>query len=157
MQTSTKLALGAVAFAALAACDYSGDFLFPGAPDGVESIMDIKNEDGSTFLDIVTADDIDANGLDALAAGAVYAELGPTGDATTAGFTITLTGTGNDVCVWLDPETLHWNQSISPAQPIRKYAYPDNEFDDGDIDLAGGLSVGLLQLSTIRRLTVGAD
>ena len=49
-------------------------------------------------------------------------------------------GTGDDVCVILDPETVFWNQSIAPASRVDQYAYPDYFDDDGDLDLFGGMS-----------------
>ena len=51
-------------------------------------------------------------------------------------------GTGDDVCVVLDPETVFWNQAIAPTamqseEPVR---LPDYFDDDGDLDLFGGMS-----------------
>jgi hypothetical protein len=45
------------------------------------------------------------------------------------------------VCVWADPETVFWSQSVSASNPQAHFSYPDNVRDDGDIDLYAGLSV----------------
>jgi hypothetical protein len=84
-------------------------------------------------LDVETSADVDA--------GAVYGEIGPTDTVKLGGATFTFEGTGEAVCVWVDPETVYWTQSISPTSPNARYVYPDNVYDDGDIDLFAGLSV----------------
>lgn len=69
-----------------------------------------------------------------------YGQLGRAPDLTKGGATFTFMGTGDDVCVVLDPETVFWNQSIAPAGLTEQYAYPDFFDDDGDLDLFGGMS-----------------
>lgn len=69
-----------------------------------------------------------------------YGQLGRAPDLTQGGATFTFMGTGDDVCVILDPETVFWNQSIAPASRVDQYAYPDYFDDDGDLDLFGGMS-----------------
>ena len=69
-----------------------------------------------------------------------YGQLGRAPDLTKGGATFTFMGTGDDVCVILDPETVFWNQSIAPASRVDQYAYPDYFDDDGDLDLFGGMS-----------------
>lgn len=69
-----------------------------------------------------------------------YGQLGRAPDLTKGGATFTFMGTGDDVCVVLDPETVFWNQSIAPAGRVDQYAYPDYFDDDGDLDLFGGMS-----------------
>jgi hypothetical protein len=69
-----------------------------------------------------------------------YGQLGRAPDLTQGGATFTFTGTGDDVCVIVDPETVFWNQSIAPAGRTDQYAYPDHFDDDGDLDLFGGMS-----------------
>ncbi len=69
-----------------------------------------------------------------------YGQLGRAPDLTKGGATFTFMGTGDDVCVILDPETVFWNQSIAPASRTDQYAYPDYFDDDGDLDLYGGMS-----------------
>lgn len=70
----------------------------------------------------------------------VYGQLGTPEPETQGGATFTFKGTGGSVCVIVDPESVYWNQSISPIEPETAYAYPDNIEDDGDVDLFGGLS-----------------
>lgn len=71
----------------------------------------------------------------------VYAELGITGNVSMGGATFSFVGTGDSVCVWVDPESVHWNQSVHATSPQTQFAYPDNMYDDGDIDLYAGFSV----------------
>lgn len=123
--------LGSVAGVLLvsAACDYSGDFLFGGAIEGAPGVVDLGM---LTPVDIV--DSIDINN------GTVYAELGPTGSAEPGGATFTFLGTGGHVCLWVDPELVYWSQSVASRRPDDAYAYPDNVFDDGDVDLFAGFA-----------------
>ena len=130
--------LGLAGAIALSACDYSGAELFPGPPEGLEPIQVITAEDGSEFIVPI---DLDTASLSDVRAAAIYGEVVPTGGVELAGLTFGFEGTGDSVCVWMDVETVSWSQSIAPTDGNRFYAYPDNTFDDGDIDLAGGLSV----------------
>jgi hypothetical protein len=123
---------------ALSGCDFSGDFLFPGLIDGVPPVYVLTQEDGSLFepVDITSIDDVRANTL--------YAEVGPPINSEFGGVTLDFIGTGSDVCVWVDPETVFWNQAVAEnlqSDFARKWTYPDNFYDDGDIDLFAGLSV----------------
>lgn len=124
--------LGGVAAGLLTvvACDYSGDFLFPEPADEVGAVIDLGE------IPIATVDSAE----DAAAA-AIYGQVGATGDATEAGVTYTFTGTGGDVCVWVDPEFLTWNQSVAARGRVNRWAYPDNLDDDGDLDLEVGLAI----------------
>ncbi len=56
------------------------------------------------------------------------------------GATFQFMGTGGDVCIVVDPESIFWNQEISTQSTTVKYKYKDIYQDDGDIDLAVGLS-----------------
>jgi hypothetical protein len=116
---------------ALAACDYNGDRFYGDVLPHVPGVTHLGNEmevyPATTSEEIQTA--------------AIYAELGNVGSVARGGATVNFLGTGGDVCVWVDPETLRWNQSVSKASPADHFTYPDNVFDDGDIDLFGGLSV----------------
>jgi hypothetical protein len=78
---------------------------------------------------------------DAIADNVRYHEVGPTGTTQFGGVTFDFNGTGGDICVWIDPELASWSQSVAPASPVEQWAFPDNIFDDGDLDLEGGLSV----------------
>lgn len=123
--------LGVVAGALLvgAACDYSGDFLFGGAVEGVPGVVDLGELTPATIDNTVD-----------LQVATVYSEVGPTGTAEQGGVTFTFRGTGGHVCVWVDPELVFWNQSVAARRPVGDYAYPDNVFDDGDLDLYAGLA-----------------
>ncbi|MEQ1500864.1 MAG: hypothetical protein ABMB14_01470 [Myxococcota bacterium] len=133
----TTLRFGVLVLAAsLAGCDYSGDFLFASV-EGVDDVRILTGADGGDIVpvDIVTIDDVRAN--------TIYAEVGPSLTTEYGGVTATFTGTGGEVCIWVDPETAYWSQAIGvrPTDDSRKWTYPDNVFDDGDIDLLAGLSV----------------
>lgn len=122
----------------LAGCDYSAEFLFTGQIEGVEDVLVIPNQDGERYhvpANITSHDDIAAN--------AIFAEVSQSTAAALGGATLEFVGTGDSVCVWVDPELAFWSTAVapSPTELGRQYSYPDNPFDDGDIDLAGGLSV----------------
>lgn len=124
--------------AALTACDYTGDWLFGQLVPGVDDVYHLYPSDGSdAFVPVVVAtiDDIDAN--------VVYAEVGPAQTTAGGGVTANFLGTGGSVCVFVDPEATAWNEAVapSPAEAARRFAYPDNVFDDGDIDLTVGQSI----------------
>ncbi len=121
----------------LASCDYSGDFLFGRPVDGLPDIYHITAEDGGPLVpaDIETYEDLQA--------ATIYGELAPPQTTDYGGATFEFTGTGGQVCIWVDPEVAWWNQSVSanPSEEGREWTYPDNGFDDGDIELFAGLSV----------------
>lgn len=137
ISSSRILSLGVVggAWLALTACNSNGDRFFP--PVDVPDVYVLTAEDGGDIVpvDITTVDDIRA--------ATIYAEVGPARTTNYGGVTFELVGTGGPVCLWVDPELVFWNEAIAsrPSETDRKYAYPDNVFDDGDIDLLAGLSV----------------
>lgn len=118
-----------IALLALAGCDYTGDWLFA-RPTDAEPIVD---------LGVITPAAPTSAGE--LADAVIYGEVGATGSAERGGVTFTVTGTGGPVCVWVDPELVFFNQSVSVVRPVPQFQYPDNVFDDGDLDLSAGLSV----------------
>lgn len=137
--TTTALKLGAVSSALFASmgCDYSGDWLFPGVIEDVPGIIHVSDPDDDLYLT-----PSEATTADELRASAIYGELGPAGGVARGGMTVNFLGTGGPICVFVDPETVFWNWSVAPnpsaiAQP---YAYPDNVYDDGDLDVTVGLS-----------------
>jgi hypothetical protein len=134
MHTLVKWA-GLASLAALASCDYSGDFLFAG--ESLDDIWILEAEGGG---DIVPAT---ITTVDELRAATIYAEVGAPTTTAYGGVTFEFLGTGGDVCLWVDPEIAYWSQSIAlrPTADAEKWSYPDNVFDDGDIDLFAGLSV----------------
>jgi hypothetical protein len=70
-----------------------------------------------------------------------YGQLGQAGTGEQGGATFTFTGTGGEVCLIVDPETVFWSRSIeAPPNTEAKFAYPDFYNDDGDLDLFSGMS-----------------
>lgn len=129
--------LGAVGlgYLVLTGCNSNGGFLFPGAP--IPDIYVLEGEDTPEIVpaDIASIDDIRAN--------TIYAEVGAPNIPGRGGVTFDLVGTGDEICIWMDPELAFWNEAVNqnPGPLDRKWAYPDNVFDDGDIDMFAGLSV----------------
>lgn len=121
---------------ALASCDYSGDFLFAQATP-VDDIWILTGPEGG---EIVPAD---VTTVDELRAATIYAEVGAPQTTAFGGVTFSFVGTGDEVCLWVDPEVAYWTQALSPRpdEGAAKWTYPDNVFDDGDLDLLAGLSV----------------
>lgn len=113
----------------LAGCDYSGDWLFAQATDvpGVIHLGEL------TPAVVESRDDIRA--------ATMYSMVGATGTAEQGGVTFTFTGTGSAVCVFVDPETAFWSESTAINGGDKRYEWPDNTQDDGDIDLFAGFSV----------------
>jgi hypothetical protein len=126
---------GALALLSAGSCDYSGDFLF--ADQTLDDIWVLTGPDGGDIVpvQINSAADVVAN--------TIYAEVGAPVTTAYGGITFEFIGTGSDVCLWVDPEIAYWTQSIAqrPTGTAEKWDYPDNVFDDGDIDLLAGLSV----------------
>jgi hypothetical protein len=120
----------------LSGCDYSGQWLFPLSGE-IDDVYILTNADGGPLVpvDIETPDDILAN--------TIYAEVGPSLTTEYGGVTVEFVGTGGPVCLWVDPETAYWNQALEEgvSGEDAKWTFPDNVFDDGDIDLFAGLSV----------------
>jgi len=110
-------------------CDYDGAGLYPQVTE-VPGIID---------LGVVTPSDVtDQSSInDAI----MYAEVGSTGTSQRGGVTMSFVGTGNTLCLWVDPEAAFWDQAVSPISPTQAFAYPDNQADDGDLDMYAGLSV----------------
>jgi hypothetical protein len=69
-----------------------------------------------------------------------YGQVGAPDGVNRGGATFTFTGTGGDVCVMVDPESVFWAPSIEPNDLDYEYTYPDSYPDDGDLDLYAGLS-----------------
>lgn len=114
----------------LAGCDYTGDWLFPTLIEEVPGVQDL----GTLEPDVVTT-------LDEVRAAVRYGEVGATENGEVGGVTFEFEGTGSSVCVWVDPETVYWSQSVAATGPRPWFSYPDNAQDDGDIDLYAGVSV----------------
>ena len=69
-----------------------------------------------------------------------FGQLGQAEDGKKGGATFTFVGTGDEVCLVVDPETVFWSQSIAPGNRQDNFAYPDFYNDDGDLDLFAGMS-----------------
>lgn len=124
-----KLTTVAALLLAASACDYSGDWLFATSVPGVPGVIHLGEITPAT---VNTASQADSN--------AIYGEVGPTGTPEPGGVTFTFTGTGGDVCLWVDPELIYWNQAVAATGRRERYSYPDNVYDDGDLDLYAGLA-----------------
>jgi hypothetical protein len=123
-------------FAALASgCAYDNSFLF--AEQYIDDVWILTNPDGDRIVpaDVATPDDVKA--------ATVYAEVGAPQTSLYGGVTFDFLGTGGDICIWVDPEVAFWNQAVAPRPSVdgEKWTYPDNVFDDGDLDLFVGQSV----------------
>jgi len=127
---SFKLATVCTLLLAATACDYSGDWLFASEVPGVPGVVHLGEV---VPADVNTPTQADQN--------VIYGEVGPTGTPEPGGVTFSFTGTGGDVCLWVDPELVYWNQAVAATRPRTRYAYPDNVYDDGDLDLSAGLAV----------------
>ncbi len=69
-----------------------------------------------------------------------YGQVGTSEIGGGGGATFTFEGTGGQVCLVVDPETVFWNQSVAADNARANYSYPDVEADDGDMDMFAGLS-----------------
>jgi hypothetical protein len=70
-----------------------------------------------------------------------YGQLGQAETGKQGGASFTFTGTGGEVCLIVDPETVFWSRSIKEGPGLEpKFAYPDFYNDDGDLDLFAGMS-----------------
>jgi hypothetical protein len=69
-----------------------------------------------------------------------YHVVGPPSAAVLGGSSATFIGTGGEVCIVVDPESVYWSESVAIQDPDTRYTWPDNFQDDGDVDLLAGLS-----------------
>lgn len=112
-----------------AGCDLDQSFIFPDPIEGVPGVMDL-----GTIVPVPLTTKAEVRGS------IIYGEIGPTGTAQYGGITLSFEGIDGPVCVWVDPELVFWNQSVSQSSPTAGWAEPDNVFDDGDLDLYAGLT-----------------
>lgn len=140
MSARNHLALGVMAGALFVGigCDTDQSFLFPEPIEGVDGVQHLgliapialEGEDGA---DDPTVEDVQGQ--------IIYGEVGPTGSTATGGVTFEFVGVGGDVCIFIDPELVFWNQSVSPTTAVAQYSEPDNSFDDADLDLRAGQKI----------------
>jgi hypothetical protein len=133
---------------AAVACDRSADDLIPMPSDDLPAVIDIGEmavmgagqlaefQDEGSGSKAWCDDNSDAEGRPYC----YYGVLGQAEVGIKGGATFTFRGTGDQVCVVTDPETVFWNTAVASVNPNDKYSYADLEEDDGDIDLFGGLS-----------------
>lgn len=128
----------------MAGCDHQGQLFVPASNPDYPFLQDlgefrvIPEEDAGTANFTLEnhpgADDEGRSGVH-------YGGLGaPEDPAYYGGATFTFEGTGGDVCVVLDVESVYWIQAWSPQADTSSFLYEDNYRDDGDIDLSVGLT-----------------
>lgn len=129
-------------------CDRNGDALVPQPNPDFDPVIEIGKMSTITEAEL---EEIRAEGenakawCDASATGddprkCFYGLLGQAEVGIKGGATLTFDGTGSDVCIIVDPETVFWNAAVAANEPELKFSYPDYEEDDGDIDLFAGMS-----------------
>ncbi len=117
----------------LSACDRDGRDFWVNASN-VEPVVDLGTIETIAVQDIED-NDSELTGLPGL----VYAQVGAADNPSTrSGASFQFFGTGGPVCLFLDPEAIFWNQSISEEGGT--YTYEDRFTDDGDLDMYAGLS-----------------
>lgn len=123
---------------ALTACDRSGQGYVPTPIDGFPGIVHLGE------VTPIAGEDYDADEANdfwpGLIDGATYHTLGPPPVGSTGGATATFMGTGNVMCVFVDPESITWNAEVASQTKRKSLPWPDNVRDDGDIDIKVGLS-----------------
>ncbi|MFT4628012.1 MAG: hypothetical protein ACI8PZ_006706 [Myxococcota bacterium] len=137
MRFTTTAGLGIAAMMFASGCDYTGDWLFAGEVEGLPGVWHMEDQDQRLIVPRVVTT------YEELQDATIYAEVGPSGTTELGGVTIEFEGNGSDICVWVDPETVWWNQAVNPSAvgAAEFWTYPDNVYDDGDLDLYVGLSV----------------
>ncbi len=139
MSSSIRWALFFGAAASLSACDRNGRDLVQRPDDNFDPVKELGE---INVIEADTARAIGSLGCEAEdgSPNCFYDQVGTPPAGTRGGVTFSFKGTGEAVCIIMDPEAVSWNQSISPTEPNSAYIYPDNIRDDGDLDLFGGLS-----------------
>lgn len=129
-----------------AGCDRSGSDLLPDVHKGFPSVIEVGELKVLTLdqvAELQAADDPAAWCAQVDENGAQYCLLDQVGSPEAGkrgGATYSFKGTGGDVCLMVDPETVYWSQTIALEGRDEMYAYPDKEADDGDLDLFAGMS-----------------
>lgn len=112
-------------------CNYSGDWLLPAPIEGVPAVIDLGTIEVATGTDRAQ-----------VRSKVIYAEVGPGDGVLPGGATARFIGSGGPMCVWVDPELVYWNQAVGArASGGRNWSWPDNTYDDGDIDVLVGPSL----------------
>ncbi|MFT4975211.1 MAG: hypothetical protein ACI8S6_001098 [Myxococcota bacterium] len=141
----------------LMACDRSGADKVPQPNDNFppvveigqlevisqDQLVDLQGSDGPSWCDdsaSVARETVGTREQEEDIALCHYGQLGLADIGTTGGATYTFKGTGGDVCLIVDPETVFWSRSVASQGAREPFVYPDVEEDDGDIDMFAGLS-----------------
>ena len=148
MKTNFSKVLLLTVLGGTVACDRSGDDLIPQPSEDLPAVIDIGEMAVLSPDQLVTLQAEGASSKswcdsNADSEGHPYCFYGVVGQAEAGvkgGATFTFRGTGEEVCVITDPETVFWNTAVAEINPNDNYSYADLEEDDGDIDLFGGLS-----------------
>lgn len=130
-----KLFLLALGLGLAAGCDRSGKDLLPQPNEDYPGVIEIGR------IGVVAKGDVPVISPDFCAdpaSGCFYGQISATDGVSQGGATFTFTGTGDNVCVMVDPESVSWNHEIGVTADA--WAYPEDPSDDGDMDLFGGLS-----------------
>ena len=116
-------------------------YIVPNLEGPADSAGDPKWDSTDPNLDGLTGQERYDNHVEATGTLPYYfGQLGQPKDGGRGGATFTFMGTGDDVCIVVDPETVFWSQSVAPGSRNDQYAYPDYYNDDGDLDLFAGMS-----------------
>jgi hypothetical protein len=147
MMTDTVKRVGAAVLTIFVAgsCDRDGTDLLPKPDSSLERVIEIGQLEVISTSSIEGLSDLDNPGEwceneEGDLARCYYGQLSAPESASRGGATFTFEGTGDYVCIIIDPETVYWNQAIAVAGANEMYTYPDEQFDDGDVDLFAGLS-----------------
>jgi hypothetical protein len=141
MSANSQLLRSVVALATLAGlssgCVNTADQFRPVVTD-VPAVYDIGELQVIDSATLVGGVEDPASIADSLHYGQLGASENP---GVFGGATFEFQGTGDTVCVVVDPEAVFWNREISTqGSTAQKYKYDDVFEDDGDIDLSVGLS-----------------
>lgn len=128
---------GAIVVAGLfAGCDYSGTWVFGQPIPGLPPVYNIDGPDGGPLVPATVTS------IEEIQEATIYGEVSASQTSELGGITAEFLGTGEDICIWIDPEIAFWNLAIGNQNlDGAKWSYPDNVWDDGDLDLRVGLSV----------------
>lgn len=125
------LALGAVL---ASGCDRSGVDLLPQPNEDYPGVIEVGR------VGVMSKDDVPNISPEFCTGdnGCFYEQISSTDNVTKGGATFTFIGTGNNVCIFVDPESVSWNHEIGVGAD--HWRYPEDPSDDGDLDMFGGLS-----------------
>ena len=116
----------------LSGCDRSGTDLVPVPTPGIDPVLELGE------LPVIDSETWDSTGdHESLI---TYAAIGAPEPGEKSGATFTFRGTGEKVCLIVDPEAVFWNTSVAEMGTTEAYAWPDNYLDDGDLDMMAGFS-----------------